>query len=89
MTVLQLLQQRRKMMTPWSDLAPARAELFGVERLEQHVISLAADQPIATRTPLALSLQLRLTRNAAVLLQAYNATAAELNAGRDVMPAAE
>src|SRR5690606_20763902 len=74
---------------PWSDLAPIRAELFGIERLEQHAQSLAAAQPITKAPSRVLSLQKRLNTNAAVLLAAYRASATELESGRSVVPAAE
>lgn len=73
----------------WRDQAPARAELFGVERLESHAASLALAQDVTVRSPLVLSLQMRLTSNAAVLLAAYRVSAGELALGRDVVPAAE
>ncbi|WP_377805850.1 hypothetical protein ABNQ38_04225 [Azospirillum sp. A29] len=80
---------RRLPPSPWSDLAPVREELFGLDRLERHAESLAAAQPV-TRNPLAvLSLHTRLANNAAVLLAAYRASAAELEHGRSVDPAAE
>lgn len=73
----------------WSDQAPVREELFGLDRLERHAESLAAAQPV-TRKPLAvLSLHTRLADNATVLLAAYRASAAELERGRSVDPAAE
>jgi cyclic beta-1,2-glucan synthetase len=74
---------------PWNDSAPVRQELFGTERLEQHAQSLAAAQPITVRPPAVLSLHARLHDNAVVLLAAYRASAAELEAGRGVVPAAE
>ena len=74
---------------PWNDAAPVRQELFGVERLEQHARSLAAAQPVTTRPPAVRSLHRRLADNAAVLLAAYRASAAELEGGRAVVPAAE
>ncbi|MEO7391807.1 MAG: glucoamylase family protein, partial [Ramlibacter sp.] len=66
-----------------------RQELFGIERLEQHAQSLAAAQPVTPTPPTVLSLQRRLDHNAAVLLSAYRASAAELESGRGVVPAAE
>ena len=74
---------------PWNDTAPVREELFSVERLEQHAESLAAAQPVTKTPPTVLSLHARLNDNAAVLLSAYRATAAELESGRGVVPAAE
>jgi len=89
MSVLKLLLGRGQSTMLWADPAPARAELFGIERLENHAISLAAAQGVTKRPPLVLSLQLRLRRNADVLLAAYRASAAELAAGRTIVPAAE
>ena len=74
---------------PWSDQAPVREELFGLDRLEQHAESLAAAQPVTRRPPAVLSLHTRLDDNAAVLLAAYRASAAEVESGRSVVPAAE
>jgi cyclic beta-1,2-glucan synthetase len=66
-----------------------REEIFGVERLEQHAASLAATQPVTSIPPVVLSLHARLKDNAAVLLAAYRASAAELESGHGVVPAAE
>lgn len=75
--------------SPWDDKAPVREELFGIERLEQHAQSLAAAQPVTAKPPRVRSLRSRLNDNAAVLLAAYRAGAAELESGRAVVPAAE
>jgi len=75
--------------TPWATGAPVRAELFGIERLEQHAQSLAAAQPVSAKPPPVPPLRRRLDENARVLLGAYRASAAELEAGRRVVPAAE
>ena len=74
---------------PWDDTAPVREELFGVERLEQHAKSLAAAQSITAKPQAVLPLRARLDDNAAVLLAAYRASAAELASGRSVVPAAQ
>ena len=75
--------------TPWADKAPVREELFGVERLEQHAQSLAVAQTVTPKPAAARPLRTRLDENARVLLAAYRASAAELEAGRRVVPAAE
>jgi cyclic beta-1,2-glucan synthetase len=80
---------RRPPAPPWNDTAPVRQELFGIERLEQHARTLATAQPVTARPPAVLSLHRRLNDNAAVLLAAYRASAAELEGGRGVEPAAE
>ncbi len=75
--------------SPWDDLEPVRVELFGVERLEGHAESLAGAQKVTSRPPQVKSLQGRLDDNARVLLTTYRASAAELESGRAVVPAAE
>ena len=74
---------------PWNDTAPVREELFGLERLERHAESLAAAQSVTPTPPNVPSLHKRFNDNAAVLLAAYRASAAELENGRSVVPAAE
>ena len=74
---------------PWSDSAPVREEIFGVDRLERHAESLAAAQSVTLTPPRVPSLYKRFNDNAAVLLAAYRASAAELENGRSVVPAAE
>ena len=76
-------------LPPWDDTAPVREELFGGERLEQHAETLATAQTVTTQPPRVLSLHTRLSHNAEVLLAAYRASAAELERGRGVEPAAE
>lgn len=66
-----------------------RDELFGIERLEHHARSLAAAQPVTDKPPAVMPLHARLSDNATVLLAAYRASAAELEGGRSVVPAAE
>jgi cyclic beta-1,2-glucan synthetase len=83
------LLSRRSQLPPWNDPSPVREEIFGIERLEQHAESLAAAQLVTTNPPRVLPLARRLSDNAAVLLGAYRASAAELESGRGVVPAAE
>jgi len=80
---------RHKRSPLWNDRAPVRDELFGIERLEHHARSLAAAQPVTDTPPAVMPLHARLNDNAAVLLAAYRASAAELESGRSVVPAAE
>jgi cyclic beta-1,2-glucan synthetase len=74
---------------PWDSTAPIREELFGMERLEQHAVSLASDQTVSDPKRPVAPLQARLKQNAAVLLSAYQASAKELESGCTVVPAAE
>ncbi|KKO48342.1 glycosyl transferase [Arsukibacterium sp. MJ3] len=81
----------------WQHTTPIRAELFSVERLEQHAHSLAVAQPIVTETSAIQqlrqyfqpALQRRLTANAKILLAAYHVSAKELQHGHSIVPAAE
>jgi len=74
---------------PWDSTAPVREELFGEERLERHAETLAAAQIVTDAPPKVRSLQARLNDNSTVLLAAYRASAAELEKGRTIVPAAE
>jgi len=87
--ILRYFRKHRSLLPPWNDPSPVREELFGIERLEQHAESLAAAQPITAKPPAVLSLHTRLRENAVVLLAAYRTSAAELESGREVVPAAE
>jgi cyclic beta-1,2-glucan synthetase len=74
---------------PWNDRAPIRAELFGIDRLEQHARSLAAAQPVLTIKTRGHALAARLADNAAFLLQASVAVADTSVSGEQLTPAAE
>ncbi|MCB4770469.1 glycosyl transferase [Ancylobacter sp. Lp-2] len=86
---ISLWRKRAWQGSAWNDPAPIREELFGTERLEQHARSLAATQPTTSQPPSVPSLHARLKSNAGALLVAYRATAADAEAGRSVVPAAE
>ncbi|MFI5387048.1 MAG: hypothetical protein ACHQ50_13120 [Fimbriimonadales bacterium] len=68
---------------------PIRAELFSIERLEQHAESLAAAQRVTTRPVTNRRLPKRLHDNGRVLLEAYRAIAAAIREERAITPAAE
>jgi len=74
---------------PWNDREPIREELFSVERLEGHARSLAVAQPVASNPSRRSPLAERLADNAAALLDAYRRSAAAVDEGRAVTPAAE
>ena len=74
---------------PFGEAGPVRADLFGVERLEQHARSLAAAQPVTTGRTRDGRLADRLADNAAFLLQANRTLAKIAEEGRHVTPAAE
>src|SRR5438876_11386819 len=68
---------------------PIRAELFGVERLEQHAASLAAAQRVIGPSGRGRSLLTRVEDNGRVLRESYRATAASIREVRAITPAAE
>ncbi len=68
---------------------PIRAEIFGMERLEQHAESLAAAQRATAKPSKGLNLLARIDDNARVLLAAYRATAETVREKREITPAAE
>jgi cyclic beta-1,2-glucan synthetase len=73
---------------PWQQ-APVRAEVFGLERLEQHARSLAAAQPVTASRARDGRLAARLADNAAFLLQANRSLAKSVGDGHHATPAAE
>ncbi|NVK43489.1 MAG: hypothetical protein HWE39_19770, partial [Oceanospirillaceae bacterium] len=75
------LNLRGTRTSPWKSVAPVRAELFGIERLEQHAASLAAVQRICASAPRVASLRQRLDDNATALRATRKACLSELAAG--------
>src|SRR5713226_4767762 len=69
--------------------APIRAELFGVERLEQHAESLAAAQPILGKSGRGRSLLPRVQDNGRALREGYRAIAQAIQQEHAITPAAE
>jgi cyclic beta-1,2-glucan synthetase len=68
---------------------PIRAELFGVERLEQHAESLAAADLVTTRPTGGRDLLPRVRDNGRVLLSAYHSIVEAVGAKRDITLAEE
>ena len=68
---------------------PIRAELFSVERLEQHAQSLAAAQTVPKETYQGRPLIPRVVENGRVLLDSYRAIARAIQEERAITPAAE
>ena len=68
---------------------PIRAELFSLERLEQHAESLAAAQIVTNKTVRGHPLIPRVRENGRVLLDSYRATSLAVEEGRAITPAAE
>ncbi|MEY4871856.1 MAG: hypothetical protein RLZZ563_1186, partial [Pseudomonadota bacterium] len=74
----------------WADPAPIRADLFGIERLEHHAVSLAIAQTApAVRQSRVPNLLDRVKDNGKVLLAVYRAGAQSLESGVAITPAAE
>ena len=69
--------------------APIRAELFGIERLEQHAESLAAAQPVLNKSSKGRSLLPRVQDNGRVLREGYREIAQAIREERAITPAAE
>ena len=68
---------------------PIRAELFSIERLEQHAESLAAAQRVTTTPRKGRPLLARVLDNGRVLLESYRAVAQAIREERAITPAAE
>ena len=68
---------------------PIRAELFSVERLEQHAESLAAAQSVAPNPKRGIPLAKRLNDNARVLIESHRAVIRASSAREPITPAAE
>jgi cyclic beta-1,2-glucan glucanotransferase len=68
---------------------PIRAELFGIERLEQHAESLAAAQPVMGKPGAARPLLPRVEDNGRVLREAYRVIAQAIRDEGVITPAAE
>src|SRR6202040_3192633 len=68
---------------------PIRAELFSVERLEQHAESLAAAQTVTETVGEGRPLLPRVLENGRVLLEYYQATAKAISREQAITPAAE
>src|SRR5580765_9106836 len=68
---------------------PIRAELFGIERLEQHAESLAAAQAVMKRSGRGQRLLQRVEHNGRVLRESYRVIANAIQEERAITPAAE
>jgi len=76
-------------VSPWDNDEVLREELFSIERLEQHAVSLALAQPITPHPIRRPPLSARLSDNESVLLSAYRTIARAVGEGRAITPAAE
>jgi cyclic beta-1,2-glucan synthetase len=76
-------------MSPWSSDALVRAELFSIERLEQHAESLADAQPVAGSGARARTLAGRVRDNHHQLVEAHRALVKASADGQPMTPAAQ
>jgi cyclic beta-1,2-glucan synthetase len=81
--------RQRVRATGESHQEPIRAELFGIERLEQHAESLAAAQHVAPKLNSDHRLERRLKDNERTLRQCYVAMIAAARDARSITPAAD
>ncbi len=80
----------RSPVTPSPELEePIRAELFGVERLEQHAESLAAAQIVTAGSRRGRLLTPRVLENGRVLVESYRTIALAIREEKAITPAAE
>src|SRR3954471_21760900 len=79
----------RQRVSPILPEPPIRAELFSVERLEQHAESLAVAQRVAPKLRKGRPLAPRLHDNTNVLSEAYRTIAGASSAHQAITPAAE
>ncbi len=80
----------RRSVSPFVDLAePIVAELFSVERLEQHAQSLAVAQRITSEPRRGRAIQPRIADNGRILLDSYRLLAQAIKEERSITPAAE
>jgi cyclic beta-1,2-glucan synthetase len=87
-----LIRQRLGYSPPVSTQShnePIRAELFSIERLEQHAESLAVAQQVTSKPGKDRRLEIRLRDNDRALRVAYHATVAAVRVENAVTPAAD
>ena len=68
---------------------PIRAELFGIERLEQHAASLAVAQVVTDKARVGRLLTPRVLANGRVLVKSYQSIARTIRDEKAITPAAE
>lgn len=83
-------QDAKDCVEPWASTELILNELFGIENLEQHAISLALAQNVVQKqNDKGYSLTQRLKDNEAALLKAYKTICIAVKADRAITPAAE
>src|SRR5437867_1529870 len=87
--LLLTLHKDPKRMARQSPEDPIRADLFGIERLEQHAESLAAAQVVMRQSRRGRRLLQRVEHNGRVLRESYRVIANAIREERAITPAAE
>ncbi len=82
-------RRARRTEAIWRDGRPIRAELFGMERLEDHARSLAQSEQLATSKVRSSQLLWRLEANAVALKRTYADSVQAFALDRTIAPAAE
>jgi cyclic beta-1,2-glucan synthetase len=80
---------RRRAREPWTDPAPIRSEIFGLDRFERHAQSLADSQTVIRTAAPVVSLLDRLKEDESALAKAYDAILDDVHNKRGITPAAE
>ena len=73
--------------SPWNSHKPVSAELFSIERIEQHARALAVAQPVTPSPTKGHPLAGRLANNGAMLLDAYREITGAIDQRRAITPA--
>lgn len=81
--------RRMSRVSPWDNDEVLREELFSIERLEEHALTLAVAQRVTPKPVRRPPLAVRLSDNEAVLVRAYRAIAQVATEGVAITPAAE
>ncbi len=82
-------RDRRRVRQEAAPEEPILAELFSVERLEQHAQTLAAAQTVTDAPRRGLAVQPRIADNGRVLVESYRVLARAIKDERSITPAAE
>src|SRR5512146_2824880 len=80
---------RRRVLPPPELDEPILAELFSVERLEQHAQTLAAAQPVTDEPRRGRAVAPQIADNGRILLESYRTLARAIKDERSITPAAE
>jgi cyclic beta-1,2-glucan synthetase len=83
------LPSQRRAVSAWHDSLPIRAELFSLDRLEQHAAQLALEHQAALKSGRGVSLAARIRHNRTALRRDYLQITRATSGRRSVTPAAQ